>query len=160
MQSHYLAEFKDGHSAIPALDKICSTLGLPIRWVNIRYRRSTFLEPLAGFHFEVEVERIEYTGPLSPEPRTLRLLVACRRSSFEDDPGFKLAVTQMLHVNGEGKLVGLSVEELAVWLIGKDHRIRRGRGVLMSDFRKVLSTKLSESLIGPLDTLSIPEATS
>ena len=160
MESTYLAEFKEGHSAIQVLDQICTTLGLPVRWLHIQYRRSTFLEPLVGFHFEVEVERIEYCAPYSPEPRTLRLLVACRMSASEDQPNFGLIVNQILHVNNDGKLVGLSNDDLTIWLLGQTHKIRRGRGVLMGDFRQALGNKLSESLTGPLDTLSIPEVTS
>ena len=90
----------------------------------------------------------------------MRFLVACRMYRYIDEAEFKLVVTQILHVSDEGKLVGLGVEELAVWLLGKGHRIRRGRGVLMGDFRQALGNKLSESLTGPLDTLSIPEVTS
>lgn len=160
MESTYIVEFKDGHSALPVLDQICTTLGLPVRWLNIKYRRSNFLEPIVGFHFEVEVERIEYCAPYSPEPRSLRLLVACRRSVSEDHPNFGLIVNQILHVNNDGKLVGLSNDDLTIWLLGQTHKIKRGRGVLMGDFRQVLGKKLSESLTGPHDTLSIPEATS
>lgn len=160
MKSTYLPEFRDGHSAIPFLDHILTTLGLPVRWVHIKYRRSNFLEPLEGFHFEVEIDRIEYCEPYSEEPKTMRFLVACRMYRYIDEAEFKLVVTQILHVSDEGKLVGLGVEELAVWLLGKGHRIRRGRGVLMGDFRQALGNKLSESLTGPLDTLSIPEVTS
>ena len=88
------------------------------------------------------------------------LFRSCRMSASEDQPNFGLIVNQILHVNNDGKLVGLSNDDLTIWLLGQNHKIRRGRGVLMGDFRQALGNKLSESLTGPLDTLSIPEVTS
>ncbi len=159
MKSHYQAEFKDGHSEIPILDQICTGLSLPVRWINFEYRRSNFLEPLEGFHFEVEAERIEYTNPRCEEPKTLRLLVSCGMVRFKDEPSFRLVVKQLLHVNDAGILVGLSDNELTDWLLGQNRRSKKTRGVIMGQFREALGAKLSESLTGALDTLSIPEVT-